>query len=164
MEVDIKGQLIRNMSRAGTVHKTYNVSDLEYIYRVEGRLDTIDLRFSNANHPYRLTFPNTDMESGIISCEQFYQLLCLLKSRQEIGRSTMIGNHMHSVLEDGLEHIKVMVGTFNLGGYQPPPLLDEWLPLDAQHDIYAIGVQVTFLGKFFKDINLSTFFYLGMLI
>ena len=44
-EVDIRNRVIRNLSRAGSVHKKYEVNDIEMVQRVAGQSDAVDLKF-----------------------------------------------------------------------------------------------------------------------
>ncbi|QDZ22083.1 inositol phosphatase [Chloropicon primus] len=175
-EVDIRNRAIRNLSRAGSVHKKYNVSDIDLVQRVPGQNDAIDLKFRNANHAYRLLFAKKQSTSSVVMRERFYQLLCLLQCKEaaekeveelaerETGMvtwtsantgTTAKGESEDSDLADkpqsglmealdlGLESIRVVAGTFNLGGKQPPTPeeLDDWLPIHKTCDVYAIGVQ-----------------------
>jgi hypothetical protein len=139
-EVDIRNKAIRNLSRAGNVHKKYLVSDIENFQRVVGLNDAVDLTFKNANHAYRLYFMKKQSISSVVMRERFYQLLSLLQCKE--AAETEENRDMQEALDLGVESVRVFVTTFNLGGYYPPKNLGDWLPLHDNCDIYVIGVQV----------------------
>ena len=169
-EVDIRNRAIRNLSRAGSVHKKYQVSDIETVQRVSGQNDALDLKFRNANHAYRLVFAKKHETSSVVMRERFYQLLCLLQCKEaaesevrmrqenanavdgkaDFGNDNGAGGSdaeakvgLMEALEYGLESIRVVLGTFNLGGHAPPSPEDlkAWLPINDNCDVYVIGAQ-----------------------
>ena len=176
-EVDIRSRNIRNLSRAGSVHKKYCVGDIERVERVPGQSDAIDLKFRTANHAYRLIFAKKHNTSAVVMRERFYQLLCLLQCKEaaeakdeELGKEAneiekgmragsdagagaecrvrvdLAGKPQRSLaeaLDVGQESVRVVLGTFNLGGKQPPSRqeLEHWMPVSSNCDVYVVGVQ-----------------------
>ena len=138
--MNIKLHQIRNMTRGGTVHKKYTISDIVFLHRVPGQRSAIDIRFKSANHPYRIHFESKCSIQAALVCEQFYQLLCTLQCRA--AADGIIKDHrLLNALDRGLEKIRVMTATFNLGGYSPPDNLCDIFPLDPPSDVVVVGVQ-----------------------
>ena len=139
-EVDIRNRTIRNLSRAGSVHKNYRVADIEKIERVHGQKDAIDMKFKSANHSYRLIFAKKESTSSIVMRERFYQVLCLLQCRDAAEHEE--NAYLMEALDAGFESVRTVVGSFNLGAKCPPNnLLEDFLPLHDSCDLYVVGVQ-----------------------
>ena len=44
----------------------------------------------------------------------------------------------------------LFVGTWNMAAAAPPDAIDAWIPKLGGHDIYAIGVQVTYARPYYS--------------